>query len=255
MLWDGGPVQDWTVMGRLRERHQFLRNHTIQARRRQDHRQWRTDLPAIAFETAERDAIRASWHGSAELLALLFAPPDSPAMRVLRTRREYFDIRSGEKWSLFFPGYYERDAPTRVRHDPFIGQSRDTGDWSFDATGFDEIRDYVSHHSAGRWRYSGDTDLVLIGIWLPEQGEIFIDWESTSSGVFTEPENGRPGRTLGAVVEAITNNFDDNLDPASGIASLLAGDNPPSHSTMRELTTQVLSGVATTVVLHGLRLT
>jgi hypothetical protein len=208
----------------------------------------------VAFEGAERDAIRASWHGSPELLALLFAPPDSPVMSVLNARREYFDIRTGEKWSLFFPGYYEKGGADRVRRDPFIGQPRPTGDWSFDPTGFDEIRQHVSRHSAERWRYSGNTDLVLIAIWLPEDGEIEIDWESTTAGALTGSEAGPPGRTLGAVIESITNNFDDSLDPATGITSLLDSDDHPPHSAMREFTTQVLSAVAATLVAHGMGL-
>jgi hypothetical protein len=253
MLWDGGPVQSWTVMGRLRERRQVLRNHATQARRRQADRERKPHLPAVAFEGAERDAMRASWHGSAELLALLFAPPDSPAMTVLNARKEYFDIRTGEKWSLFFPGYYEKGPSGRVRRDPFIGQPRDTGEWSFDATGFDEIREHVARHSDGRWRYSGNTDLVLIGIWIPEEGEIAIDWESMTSGVLTGLEAESPNRTLGAVIESITNNFDDKLDPTNAISSLANGDRP-SHSTMREFTTQALSAVAATLVVHGLGL-
>jgi hypothetical protein len=173
-------------------------------------------------------------------------------MGVLNARREYFDIRTGEKWSLFFPGYYERGASNRVRRDPYIGRSRSTGDWSFDASGFDEIREHVASHSASRWRYSGETDLVLVGVWLPEEDEIVVDWESTTSGVLAHLEPGIPSRTLGAVVESITNNFDEKLDPASGISALLADGDRPSHSAMRDFTTQVLSAVAATLMIHGL---
>jgi hypothetical protein len=253
-LWDDAEAEGWTVMGRLRARQDLLRNHAIQARRRQDRRHVDTDLPAVAFEGAERDAGWAEWHGSTELLALLFAPPDSTAMRVLSSRLEYFDVRTGDTWSLFFPGYYERDATRSIRRDPFLGVPRERSEWAFAADGFDSIREHVSEHSEGRWRYSGETDIVLIGAWLPEDGDIVIDWGSLTSGVLVESGSGQSDRSLGALVESISNSFNDRVDLAGGTASLLAGNAQPSHTTMLEFTTQVLSGVATAVLVHGLRL-
>jgi hypothetical protein len=254
MAWDQEPVEGWTVMGRLRERQEYLRNRAVQAQRRQDRRQRRTNLPAVAFDGVERDAAIAGWRGSTELLALLFAPPDSSAMRVLNIRLPYFDIRSGDKWSLFFPGYYEPGAATSVRRDAYVGTPRPRGSWKFDAAGFDAIREHVARQSEGRWRYSGETDIVLIGTWLPEEGDIVVDWESLRAGVLAESGHGRSDRSLGALVESITNSFDLLLDPTEDLASLFAGESQPPRSTMRDFTAQVLSGVATALLVHGLHL-
>jgi hypothetical protein len=255
MAWDEGAVEGWTVMGQLRKRRAFLRNQAIQARRRQERRRIRTNLPAVAFEGAARDEAIAKWSGSTELVALLFAPPDASAMRVLENRLDYFDVRSGDKWSLFFPGYYEQRAGTNgPRRDAFVGESRPRGTWKFDPVGFDSIREHVSRQSNASWRYSGETDIVLIGAWLPEDGEIVVDWGSIRSGILAEPGIPTSSHSLGALVEAITNSFDELIDPTIELESFLTHEKQPPQTSMREFTTQVLSGVAAALLVHGLHL-
>jgi hypothetical protein len=176
-------------------------------------------------------------------------------MRVLSNRLEYFDVRTGDTWSLFFPGYYERDPnKTTRRIDPFLGVARDRKEWAYEANGFNSIREYVSQQSGGRWKYSGETDIVLMGVWLPEEGDIDVDWESLRSGILVESGGERTDRTLGALIESISNSFDELLDPGADTGSLLADDGPPSNNRMVEFTTQVLSGIATAIVVHGFHL-
>jgi len=57
--------------------------------------------------------------GEFALLAFLFAHPDSHAIRLLDYRGDYFDVRSGNTWDLFFPGYYiqiRSDTALRTRN-------------------------------------------------------------------------------------------------------------------------------------------
>ena len=40
------------------------------------------------------------------VVILVFAYPNSWSVKQLIQRHEYFDIRSGDDWDVFFPGYY-----------------------------------------------------------------------------------------------------------------------------------------------------
>jgi len=251
--WEDQHVEGWTVMGHVRQRREYLRNCAIQARRRLDRLERRDNPPTMALQGAARDKILASWQGSLELLALLFAHPDSAAFQALARRKDYFDIRTGEIWSLLFPGYYENGEPRAMRWDPFIGQSRETGDWDFDPEGFNDIRSHVAEHSARHWRYSGETDLVLIGVWMPEDGAIVIDWGSTVSGRLPSDEPTSQTRSLGALIETITNSFDEGLEPRTEVASLLSSDERPS--VIRAFTTEALANVAAALAAYGLGMT
>ena len=112
--WDGAEARHWTVMGRLRERQAQLRNRAIQARRRMNERETRSDLPEVAWAGAERDRDQAQWNGSPTVVALLFGHPDSSALRMLDARGEYFDFRTGDTWDLFFPGYFRSNFDQRA---------------------------------------------------------------------------------------------------------------------------------------------
>ncbi len=90
------------------------------------------------------------------------------------------------------------------------------------------IREHVSLQSEGRWRYSGETDIVLIGAWLPEDGQIVIDWESLSSGVLVESGSGQPDRSLGALVE-FGRNAKLDIFPADMRVALHAAQSAPSE--------------------------
>ena len=85
-----------------------------------------------------------SWQGEFAVLVFLFAHPDSDAITMLNKRGEYLDIRTGESWDLFFPGYYK--SPNRGLEDQ-VGATPvgDTfaRDWYFSAREFDNLRDFI----------------------------------------------------------------------------------------------------------------
>lgn len=154
--WDG-DTRGWTVLGRARDRQARLRNARIQARRRlkieEDHHVVKMMTAAAMFETTRLHAA-ANWSGGFNLLAFLFAPPDSEAIRTLDTRGDYFDIRSGNTWDLFFPGYYQSDRSERFERE--CGGRRVgydfASDWYFNPTEFDSFRQHIENESAGRWQ-------------------------------------------------------------------------------------------------------
>lgn len=194
-------------MGRLRERQRPYRIKVenalsrISARERA-HPDPRPDL----VERQREDSIIASWPGCPTVLAFLFALPDADAMSMLDARGEYFDIRTGDTWDLFFPGYYrstkgpyfESQAHARpVGHDY-------TSAWYFHAWDFDELRKHIEDSSEHRWEYSGGTDLVLINAWLLPRDDPVVDWASTISGQISDQPAGIQTLTLGNVIERIT---------------------------------------------------
>jgi hypothetical protein len=52
------------------------------------------------------DALRTASRGGPTVLAFLFARPESDVIRSLEHSGDYFDIRTGSTWDLFFPGYF-----------------------------------------------------------------------------------------------------------------------------------------------------
>ena len=96
-------IRSWSVLGRLQERQQGLRNRALQAQRRMRERESGKDQPPDAERGAERDRIDAAWEMTPTVIALLFGFPDSVAIETLRARRAYFDLRTGDTWDLFFP--------------------------------------------------------------------------------------------------------------------------------------------------------
>lgn len=138
-------------MGRLRERNERLKNDAIQARRRLAQRE--RSGSRYSAKAIERDTARADRHPAPSMVALLFAQPDSAAIRSLDARGEYFDHRTGNVWGLFFPGYY-RSAQT----DYFEAQTgaRAVGrgygrTWYFHAREFNSMRQDVELRSSRAW--------------------------------------------------------------------------------------------------------
>jgi hypothetical protein len=243
--WDDEHARAWSVMGRLSERNNSLRNHAIQARRRLARRDLLGErYPATAVE---RDRVRAERHPGGTVVALLFAHPDSSAMRLLDARGDYFDQRTGDVWDLFFPGYYrsERDGgfEEQAGAEP-IGRSYGHG-WYFNARDFNIMRGDVERRSKGRWTYSGGTDLVLINAWLPETGEPLVDWASTICGELIEAQDAAHSINLAKVVERITRDIETASEDATyGVGQVVDGAASPTPTRFsRELTVEALGGV------------
>ena len=242
--WDGpdwGDLQarGWTVMGRLRERQFTLRKEATSAQRRialrHDGSVWEYMLPT---EQDYEDLIKAHWKGGPTVLAFLFTFPDSDAIRMLDARGEYFDIRTGDTWDLFFPGYYREEGGHS------IGKNY-AADWRFDPMGFGDLRSHIEKLSQNRWQYSGGTDLVLINGWLAEQGEPTIDWVSTISGQITDRFAGIKTLTLANVIERITRDIETAAEDSSyGVGEVTDEPPPPANHVGRDFMIQALSGIA-----------
>jgi hypothetical protein len=246
--WDGIQARGWTVMRRLRERERPRRIEIENADRRiaareRAHPDPRPDL----IERQREDSIIASWSGCPTVLAFLFTFPDSDAMAMLDVRGEYFDLRTGDTWDLFFPGYYRstkgRSSESSAGAHP-IGRDFG-GDWYFSARDFNELRRHIENSSEHRWEYSGGVDLVLINAWLEPRGDPTIDWASTISGQVSDRAAGIQTLTLGNVIERITGDLKNDTEDSSYNMRKVTDGQPSSASHMgRDFMIQALSGIA-----------
>jgi len=165
---------------------------------------------------------------------------------MLDARGEYFDIRTGDTWDLFFPGYYRshRDIP----HAQPIGHSFGR-DLYFQPDGFNHLRKHIEDSSQGRWCYSGDTDLVLVNVYLPNLGEPTVDWRSIISGQITDGSAGIRTLTLANIIERITRDLEAALeDPNYGIGDVTDGTPAVGdHTAVRDFMINALGGIAATL--------
>lgn len=253
--WPGAQARGWTVMGRLREHQAFHREEAAAARKRQEERRTRSELmTAASMQAAYEDSIKARWKGGPNVLAFLFAHPDSDAMRTLDARGEYFDVRTGDTWDLFFPGYYnsKRHELERAAGARPAGQLYLRG-WYFNPRDFDMLRAHIERESEGRWAYSGGTDLVLIGGWLPEDGEPKLDWSSTISGSITDRAEGTTTLTVAGVIERITRDLETAAeDPSYGVGEVVDEAGPERRQLIRDLFVNALGGIAASLGARAL---
>jgi len=184
--------------------------------------------------------------GGPVVIAFLFAHPGSDAIRMLDARGEYFDVRTGDTWHLFYPGYYR----STMGHDFEQGAGgRPIGrqyaaDWYFSPKDFNELRRHVEQSSNQLWEYSGGTDLVLVNGWVPMRGEPTIDWASIS-GQITDQEEGTKTLTLANVIERISRDLENAIEDASyGVREVTDGPPSPVSHIGRDFMIQALSGIA-----------
>lgn len=246
-------------MGRLREHQQSYQHAAAEARQRvRDSQGKMFQMTAALSRQMFEDEIRARWTGEPTVLVFLFAQPDSEAMRMLDARGGYFDVRSGDRWDLFFPGYYEssRDAAFERQ----LGARPVGGDfasnWYFNATEFDKLREHVEQSSEHRWLYSGEADLVLINGWLGEAGEPDIDWVSTVFGELTDHTRGVHTLSLPEAIERISRDLESHAeDSAYGIGQLTSREAAQSDDQFgRDLIANALGGIAAALAAKGLGL-
>jgi hypothetical protein len=135
-------------------------------------------MSAASMARDAADEARARWTEGPNVLAFLFAHPDSQAISALDLWGEYFNLRTGDTWDFFFPGYY-RSAKGQ-EYERSVG-ARPAGrshldDWYFSPEDFEHFRHDIERYSKGRWAYSGGTDLVLASGWMTARGELSVDW-------------------------------------------------------------------------------
>jgi hypothetical protein len=180
-------------------------------------------------------------------------------METLDMRGEYFDHRTGDTWDIFFPGYYrssERNDFERQAGTEPIGHNH-TGDWYFDPRGFDLLREHVEHSSNGRWLYSGGTDLVLIGGWMPDVGDPVIDWQSTISGRITDPTTATATLALPEIIERVSRDLEGALEAADyGVGDVTdthctkdgAADSHPTHDVIVNALGGIIAALGSKVI-------
>jgi hypothetical protein len=254
--WGGGTrARGWTVMGSLRSRRDTLRREALAARRRIQEKEERLTsqfMTAAVSQQALQDEIKARWAGGPSVLALLFAQPDSDAVRSLDHRGEYFDRRSGDTWDLFFPGYFR--SPKDEHFERAVGAvpigQGFLRDWYFSPPEFNQLRATIEQKSEGRWHYSGGTDLVLVNAWMPATDEPTIDWASTLSGCVTDATVGDTTLALPQVIERISRDLELALeDPDYGVGAITGPQPGPNGSgtTGRDLVVNALGGIIATL--------
>lgn len=201
------------------------------------------------------DEAAASWDGGPIVLAFLFAHPDSAAFRALDDRGGYFNVRTGDTWDLFFPGYFAPDPRWNLQRDPRftpVGRTH-ARHWYFDAWAFDGLRQHIEASSQGRWEYSGGTDLVLIHGWMLAEGEPIIDWASTAAGVVTDESTATFTLSLPQVIERITRDLEQALeDPRYGVSAVTEPTVPErGESDVRKVMVGALGGVIAALGKHA----
>lgn len=240
LAWEGSD-NEFTVVGHLVRRHagQFEESAIQVPRTRY--------LRPVSRSKPWSQSAESNWGPS--VLAFLFALPDSEAIRAIERSSTYFNIRTGNTWDLFVPGYIHNDGSPSNDGAP-------EPDWVFDPTGFDAMRRHIEEESARRWQYSGGSDLVLINTWLQSNQPPVIDWESTASGSLTETIAGRSSLSLAQVIERISRDLEQGLeDPAYGVGDLNSVERPrrqDQKSLIRELFIATTSEIAASIAAKQL---
>lgn len=185
----------WSVMGRLRERYRINDASTSQSGPK-----WET-IVVLAFITQPADAL--------ELLA---------------GNGVVLNLRSGNRWDVFFPGYFRTvSSDDKV----FLPGSTSVGDgflsnWYFNAKDFDTMRRRVEKMSRGRFVYDGRPTIMVVRAIYDDYGEPSIDWSSVATGPLSDRRHGVETLSLNEVVHRISIDLErGNENPNWGISELL----------------------------------
>lgn len=153
--------------------------------------------PSVLGRLREKAGRLGEGQVACQVVALLFVQPDSRVIATARARKDYFDGRSGERWDMYFAGYYRWGLMRGGRH-----LTEDQDGPQFSPPAFNELRRQIEQHS--RWRYSGDCDLVVMNAYLSREAEPLVDWESLLGGPLVDPNDTYRALSLGGVIEAIS---------------------------------------------------
>jgi hypothetical protein len=185
------------------------------------------------------------------VVILVFAFPDSWSAKQLIQRREYFDIRSGDDWDVFFPGYYAYESlgdPQEIVLDE---------PWGFSPRAFDCFRRDLEVRTEQRWRFRGESELVAMNVILTADGAA-VDFTSVVSGPLTERDLGVTTRTLAEAIERLGQQFDDESDDSDyGLGEVFAPpstDRPTKERAIGKIGIGAAGGVAAALVRHALGL-
>jgi hypothetical protein len=175
--------------------------------------------PSVMARLQERADLLSQGEVTCTVVALLFATPDSLLIQTTEARRDYFDARTGNLWDLYFPGYCRWGRMPEVRR-----LSSEPDGPQFTPVAFNEMRGFIQKH--GSWRYSGDSDLVLVNCYLSGGSEPLVDWASLQGGALVDPDGGYRQMSLGGVIERLTEGIEEGLSQQIGMWRKLSGPIP-----------------------------
>lgn len=179
------------------------------------------------------------------LVSILFTQPKSIVYEDLRRNYAYLDVRSGFSWDLYIAGYERLPILNR---------------WSFDSSGFNQIREHVEMKhakamassalpmvSGSPWRFSGTADLVSFMAYPDEHG-MHHDWLSLRALKLLDA-NGRYIRyNLGEIVEELSDWQEADSPALRDLAPGEVASSPASalslHPFMKVVATTLLGGLA-----------
>ena len=185
------------------------------------------------------------------VVILVFAYPGSWSAKQRIERQDYFDIRSGDDWDVFFPGYYRYGSmgdPNQVELDEY---------WGFSPRAYDGFRRDLEVRTVRRWRFSGESELVALNAFLTPVGPT-VDFASVVSGPLSEHDIGVTTRTLAQAIERLGQQFDDDSDDAdyglSDVFSAVRVEPKPNDGAFSKIGVGAAGGVAAAIVRHALGL-
>lgn len=247
--WGNVRARGWSVVARLELRQQRLKSELTDARRRQAERARSNRLQmmtAASMQHIKNDAALIRNSTECSVVALLFAPPDTDAIRILDSRGGQLDVRSGDTWDLFFAGYYKsKDPQLESSVGAVRAGERWARDWWFNGADFDHLRRYIEDMCKRKWVYSGKTDLVLITAYVSAKGSVTIDWDSVQSGSVTDAQDGTSSLTLGEIVQRISDDLEQDIqDAAYGVGAVTSPVNETGDSTGKKIVIGAIAGIA-----------
>jgi hypothetical protein len=107
-------------------------------------------------------------------VALIFGRPTCKVFKEeLLPSRKYYHLRSGTNIEIFYMGYADPDAEHTIAE-------------AFDENNFSEeffVRSVSDFETKTKWKYSGETDIILLNSFFTPQGEVRLDF----TNAFTLP--------------------------------------------------------------------
>jgi hypothetical protein len=129
--------------------------------------------PIQSFETRTVNVSIEQW---SKLVGILFCEPTSPLGKEEITHHlEYFHYRSGHFVDFFCVGYGASPSSSRDQSNRIVARVEEV-DWTFNAKDFNLFRAQLEGNS--RWKYSGESDLVLLVARKSPKTEITLDFST-----------------------------------------------------------------------------
>ena len=222
---------DFSVEGRLLERAGVTDDSAAVARRDQSE----DSTPSLLMRASSdgwssMSMKRLGSEPYCSVIVFVFAQPDSVPAKQLIRRRAYFDIRTGDKWDVFFPGYFRYGSmndPIEVKFDEY---------WGFSPKAFDAFRRDLEERTNFKWRYSGGSDLVILNVMVLPTADILIDFDSILFGSLSDPNDESHTLTLAQVIELISTDLESsNEDEDYGVGKVVKS---PLAATVEEAMAQ-----------------